>query len=335
MTNKAPGTVARSKGIGGSEVGTLCGLNKYRTPYELYLLKRKQLPEDNTDDERRRFGRRLEKPIADEFAFRTGRPIKRAPHTFRHPLHRHLLANVDRLQWRNGEPGVYEGKNVDWHLRRTWTDGGVPEVYYLQLQHYLLVTGYNYGSFGVLFGGNEFHSFDVERDQSTIDQLLALEMDFWQRVQEGRPPDFSFGEAGAALVKRMYALAIPKTSIILDTPEAEGKLRRLFQLKGAIKAREAELLDLESWIKLQMGTADHGVFPGVAKIGWGNVPRRYVDLERLRKEHATLVAKYEEERISRRFTVTNLTDDPVPEDVDTDSPPIIITTGVRQIELPD
>lgn len=333
MPRKEPGTVKRSKGIGGSDVAAMCGLSRYKTAYQLYLEKRGELEPDQTDSEQMRFGRRLEKPIADEFAFRSGRKVWRSPRTLRHPAHKFLLANIDRWQDRDGLQGVYEGKNANERQKKIWLTGGVPEGYYLQLQHYLMVTGCTFGTFGVLFGGNEFHAFDVERDEETIGNMLALELDFWRRVQEGDAPDFAFGEAGAALVKRMYAKAVPAKEHLFEGPEAEGKIRRLLQLKDIIKDREIQLDDLETWVKLQMGDAEFALFPGLAKFSWKNQTRKSVDMDRLKLLHAELVAQFTTQKESRTFRTTALTDElgeALPEDKEDT---ILITSGVRQIEL--
>lgn len=333
-TRKAPGTVNRVNGIGGSDVGVLCGLSGYKTAYELYLEKRSELPLDESDAERQRFGRRLEKPIADEFAYRTGRKTWRQRRTLRHPEYKFLLANIDRFQERDGVRGVYEGKNSDWRMRSLWIQGGVPDTYYLQLQHYLLVTGDRFGSFGVLFGGNELHYFDIERDDATIAQILALELDFWDRVKTGNPPDYTFGEAGAKLVKRMYGTAKKNKQTLLEGPEAEAKIKRLLSLRAAVKSRETEILDLETWLKLKMGDCEFATFIGLAKIAWKNSARNHVDLDRLRRDHTGLVSQYTEERMSRRFTISAIDSTLIEEDITPDKP-IMVTTGVRVIDWGD
>ena len=125
-THKAPGTIQRSKGIGGTDASVICGVSQYKTAYELYLEKRGELLREDADNELMRFGRRFEKPIADEFAFRTGRRMWRQRRTLRHPEHTFLLANIDRWQMREEIKGVYEGKNHNWRLRNEWVQGGVP-----------------------------------------------------------------------------------------------------------------------------------------------------------------------------------------------------------------
>lgn len=332
---KAPGTIQRTSGIGGSDVAILCGLSKYKTAYQLYLEKRGELLPDDADSEIMRFGRRFEKPVADEFAFRTGRKTWRQRKTLRHPQYKFLLGNIDRWQERDGEKGILEVKCTDWRLRKGWLEGGVPDGHYLQIQHYLMVAGCSFGSFGVLFGGNELHVFDVDRDENTIQQLLALELDFWHRVQQGNPPDYSFGEAGAALAKRIYAKSdLTKKPLILEGAEAEGKLRRLLQVKQAIKQREIVEKDLETWCKLQLQDAEKAIFPNLATITWKQSNRNHVDLETIRKELPGLLEAYTTEEPSRRFSIKPFDKVEIEEEEEQDDA-IVITTGVRAIELPD
>jgi putative phage-type endonuclease len=328
-----PGTIKRSKGIGGSDVAALCGLSKYKTAYQLYLEKRGEIAGDDQDSEILRFGRRLEKPIADEFAFRTGRKIWRQRRTLRVPKYKFLLANIDRWQERDGIRGVYEGKNANWLQRKLWLEGGVPEAYYLQLQHYLLVTGCTFGTFGVLFGGNEFHAFDVERDEATIAMLLPLEIDFWERVRTGNPPDFAFGEAGAKLIKRMHQQATPSKAHLFAGTEAEAKIRRYLRLCDQEAEIGTRITDLETWIKLQMADAETALLPGVAKFTWKNGARKSVDLDRLKREYPAIATALTRDTPTRTFRSTALTDnlgEAAPEDRLDE---MIITAGVRQIEL--
>lgn len=332
-SHRAPGTVNRSKGIGGSDVAALCGLSRYKTPFQLYLEKRGELDPEIPDTTRLRFGRRLEKPVADEFAFITGRKLWRERVTQRHPEFDYMLANIDRWQLRADTfKGVYEGKTADERQRPLWTQGGVPDAYYLQLQWYLAVTGCSFGSYGVLFGLSDFHFFDVDRDEATIQSLLDLAKDFWDRVKTGNPPDYTFGEAGAALAKRLYEKATPKKQMLFEGPEAEVKIKRLLQLKASIKQREAEERDLITWLQVQMKDAEIGTFPGLAKINWSNASRRNINLTRLRAERPEIAEQFTEISESRRFLVTANPAAAVEPDTMPDAP-FTVTSGVRQIEL--
>lgn len=335
MTNshRPPGTVKRTSGLGGSDIAALCGLTKYKTPLQLYLEKRGELVEEREDTTRLRFGRRLEKPVADEFAFITGRNLWRERTTQRHPEHRMFLANIDRWQLRaDGVKGVYEGKTADWTQRPLWMQGGIPDSYYLQLQWYLAVTGCTFGSYGVLFGLGDFHFFDVDRDEATIASILSLAQDFWRRVKEGEPPDWTFGDAGAKLAKNLYAKATPKKAFVFEGVEAEVKIRRLLQLKQAIKIREVEEKDLTTWLQVQMQDAELASFFNLAKIAWPNSPRKSIDLDALRKRYPAIAEELTITTQSRRFTCTAIDPKAIEEDKTPDAP-MIITSGVRAIEL--
>ena len=333
-THRAPGTIKRTSGIGGSDIAVLCGLSKYKTPYQLYLEKRGELDGEIEDTTRLRFGRRLEKPVADEFAFITGRKVWRERTTQRHPVHKFLLANIDRWQEKpdGALRGVYEGKTVNYNLRPLWTQGGVPDSYYLQLQHYLSVTGCQFGSFGVLFGLDDFHFFDIDRDEQTIQTLTNLAVEFWRGVKNGTPPDWTFGEAGHALAKRLYAKATPKKAILLEGVEAEVKIKRLLQLKQAIKAREAEEKNLTTWLQVQMQDAEIATFFNLAKISWKNSTSNRIDLTALKAKYPAIAEELTKPSESRRFLITVIDSSVIEEDKTIDQP-FIITSGVRAISL--
>src|SRR5690606_29968470 len=60
---------ARRRGIGGSDIATIAGVNPWSSPVELYLDKLGELPE-RPETDAMRFGKRLEQVVADEFAER-------------------------------------------------------------------------------------------------------------------------------------------------------------------------------------------------------------------------------------------------------------------------
>lgn len=337
--HRPPGTIQRSKGIGGSDIGAICGFSRYKTPLQVYLEKRGEIPEEMTDSPRLRFGRRLEKPVADEFAFVTGRKLWRERKTIRHPEIPYFLANIDRWQSRQSanreedlDRGVYEGKTADWTQRSLWLQGGVPDAYYVQLQWYLMVTGCLYGSYGILFGLSDFHFFDVARDEPAIETLRNIGLDFWRRVKEGNPPDEKYGEAGKDLVRRLFPKSTPKKQMLLSGAETEAKVRRLLQLKQAIKARESEERDLVIWLQHQMQDAEVAIFPELAKITWSTTSQKRIDIPRLRRDYPLVVDAIETTSISRRFLITADMAAQIEEE-STEDAPLMIMTGVRQIQL--
>ena len=66
--------------------------------------------------------------------------------------------------------------------------GRHPDEYFLQVQHYMAVTGYGGCYIAALIGGNTFRWKFVPRDEELIAMLVQLEADFWQHVQSETPP---------------------------------------------------------------------------------------------------------------------------------------------------
>src|SRR5690606_4046622 len=76
---------ARTRGIGGSDAATVLGLNKWRTPFELWLEKTGQVEPVSSDSEAAYFGNLLEDVVAKEFSRRTGKKVRRRNAILQHP----------------------------------------------------------------------------------------------------------------------------------------------------------------------------------------------------------------------------------------------------------
>lgn len=66
----------RQKGIGGSDVATILGLNKWKAPYQLWLEKTGQIEIEESDSEPAYWGNVLEEVVAKEFTERTGKKFE-------------------------------------------------------------------------------------------------------------------------------------------------------------------------------------------------------------------------------------------------------------------
>ena len=325
----------RRFGLGGADIASLCGINPYKPPLQLYLEKKGELSDDQADNARMRWGRRLELPIIKEFGYRTNRKVWRASGALRHPLHRWQRGNIDSWQERDGQKGVVEAKTADWTKRREWNQAGVPIAYYLQLQWYIYLAHVTFGSIVVAFGfrDNDFLYFDVERDQPTIDSIVRLAEQFWRGIKTNEPPDWTYDESGLRLIQQLHPVAAtPKKSLTLDSPEAVAKARRLLALRETISLRTEQKDELETWFKVQLGDASEAVVPTVATISWTNFTTKRLDQNALREDQPAVAAQYTKEQISRRFSLTPYDPDAV-EEVQDEPTAMVVTSGVRQIQL--
>ncbi len=71
MTNKEQWLKERKTYIGGSDLGSIAGVNKYKSALDVYLDKTGDSIEEITN-EKCYWGNRLESVVADEYAKRTG-----------------------------------------------------------------------------------------------------------------------------------------------------------------------------------------------------------------------------------------------------------------------
>jgi predicted phage-related endonuclease len=75
----------------------------------------------------------------------------------------------------------------------TWVDKFVPGdmesslqnkmEWYIQMQHYMAVTGWDMWHLAVLIGNQKFLWYDVPRDQVYIDHIIEKESEFWNLVE--------------------------------------------------------------------------------------------------------------------------------------------------------
>lgn len=330
----------RSRGIGGSDVGSLFGLNKWMPLPKLWLQKVGRLPKQSSEDnEFQEWGRLLEAPIARRYAEKAGRRIQIVKETLVHPQYPWMIGNPDRLQWESQRPkksrrGILEVKATMFGNMKSWQAGGVPATYYLQLQHYLCVAGCSWGSFAVLFGGNKLVQFDVQRDDALIAVMIEREREFWSLVQAKTPPGITLSAEWNKELAAFFPTAIKGKEQIIQTPEAIGHARRLFSLREQIKRREGELAEHEVWLKARIGEAqaERLLIPGVGRFTWSLGERRHINLEKLRELHPAIAKELTETAAQRKFSCSPL--EQAEAEAEEESEPLEPALyGLRRIEL--
>jgi putative phage-type endonuclease len=292
----------RNKGIGGSDAGAIAGVNPWKSPVGVYLEKigKAEGPEEN---EKMYWGNVLEEVVADEFSKRTGLRVQRRNAILKHPDHEWMLANVDRLivDPKNGW-GVLECKTASEYVKKEWEEDKVPDHYYLQLQHYMAVTGLSYGYIAVLIGGNKFKFERVDRDEKIIEFLIKLESDFWfNNVLQKIPPAPDGSDDVDEMLKHLYPEAKPETSIEITDPEVIKAYDQLQETKNQAKEIEKEQKRLEQIIKTTMKDTEIAII-GEQKVTWKTVISSRLDTKALKKDHPDIYEKYANESKSRRFS---------------------------------
>ena len=290
----------RKQGIGGSDASVVCGINRYKSPVELWMEKTGQLPHQEAG-EAAYWGTQLEPFVRAEFTKRTGIEVSRRNELLQSEEHPFMLANLDGIcEVPDVGPCIFEAKTASAYKVGEWEDA-IPDEYALQLAHYMAVTGYTGAYIAVLIGGNTFKWKFIERDEELISMLIQLETDFWNHVQDGTPPPLDGSDASAKFLAERFPNSRPKSHIIL--PETADEL--LAQYDEACEELEAvteRKQKAENLLKEMIGENEVGT-AGDRIITWKSVSQERLDSKTLRAEHPVLYKKYVNQTSYRRFSV--------------------------------
>lgn len=301
---------ARKKGIGGSDIAAILGLNKYKSPIKLYMEKTGEAPDEEvyTVDENGAFvsgseaaywGNVQEEVVAQEFARRTGLKVRRRNAILQHEEHPFFLANVDRLIV--GRKEGLECKTASEYLKSAWNEEQVPDAYFVQCQWYMNITGFKKWHLAVLIGGNKFRYFEVDRDDELIEIMNEKALEFWnEHVLKRIPPAFDGSQASSDLLSVMYPESVEGS---IDLPGYLGeKLQKFDELKAQIDELTEIKKTIENEIKGHLGEVETG-FIGDRKISWKSYKSTRLDSKKLKKEMPEVFDKYAKETTARRFTI--------------------------------
>lgn len=183
---------ARRLGIGGSDIGAIMGLSKWKSPVDVWLDKTGRIEPDLEMSEPAYFGIELESFVATEYSKRSGNKVQRVNQAMKHPEHNWMLANIDRAVVADGSrarldkdgkltgiKGLLECKTASAYLDREWSDDSAPLAYVAQCQWYMAVTGAEWCDLAVLIGGQKYVCHRIDRDESLIAAVIEAGRQFW------------------------------------------------------------------------------------------------------------------------------------------------------------
>ena len=272
----------RRRGIGGTDISAIAGLNPWRSALTVYYEKRGELPgQDET--ERMRWGNILEPIIIQEVRTRHALKIDECPYILAHPDYSHFLASPDAIiiDPERGN-GVLEVKTMGhWSAQQVRSGTEEPEIpnhYLLQLQWYLFVTGLQWGMFAVLLEGQELVTHEVKRDDELIAHLAKIGTDFWKLVEAGTPPAADGSDSTTETIKALFPEPEPESVAHLDADEFLPLLQERDGLKSQIKNMESRCKAIENQIKLEMENAEIAAI-GDRRISYKIVSRKGYTVE--------------------------------------------------------
>ena len=292
----------RKKGIGGSDAGSICGLNPYSTAISVFQDKTQLQVEEKEDNEAMRQGRDLEEYVARRFTEETGKKVRRANAIFYQEENPFMLANVDRLIV--GENAGLECKTASAYSADKWKDGHIPESYEIQCHHYMAVTGADAWYIACVVLGKEFIWHKIERDEETIQMLIQIETDFWyQNVLADKMPAPDGSKTADELLSKYYKNSAPDKAISLVG--FDEKLKRRDEISELQDKLEKEKKQIEQEVKIYMEDAEKADSDHYS-VSWKSVTSNRVDSKKLKSVYPEVYKECVKAYENRRFTVKEI-----------------------------
>lgn len=237
----------RRKGIGGSDAAKVLGVSRWGGPLSVYLEKKGlYVPED--PGEPAYWGTVLEDVVAREFEKRSGLRVQRQNKIFTHPDYPWMLANIDRRIV--GQNKGLECKTASNFMGDEWEGDELPDSYYLQIQHYMAVMGWESCWVACLIGGQRYVQKEVQRNPELINTIIEKEREFWEDhfLKDVPPPVTPFDNPNSLWPEQT------EDDMVQDIDdETIAIARSLAGVQATIKGLENEEERLKGLLKAQIG----------------------------------------------------------------------------------
>lgn len=204
LNSNADWLKARTSALGGSDAACVLGMNPWKTNVELWLEKTGMVvPEDISSRPVIQYGHQAESHLRELFAldfpqYEVSYVENNIWHNSAKPF-AHASLDGWLVEQDTGRKGILEIKttNILQSMQKEKWNGRIPDNYYLQVLHYLMVTGWDFAVLkaqlkfdfkgDIMLQTKHYHieRTDVEDD---IKYLEYSEKEFWKSVKEGKRP---------------------------------------------------------------------------------------------------------------------------------------------------
>ncbi|OXM99912.1 YqaJ viral recombinase family nuclease [Bifidobacterium vansinderenii] len=205
----------RTKGVGGSDMSTILGLNTFETPARLWEEKTgRRTPDDISDKWSIVKGNALEPELRNRFKrihageLETVDGSDKSLVSKEHPC---MHASLDGLLYdpKTDSYGVLEIKTAnEYRGKLHWHDQQgnlvIPDYYMAQVTHYLAVTGFTWGWVYADIGESEPVEIRFERDEQDVQTVINAAEEFWHFVQNDEMPQLTGTDVDRVQAEQPY-----------------------------------------------------------------------------------------------------------------------------------
>lgn len=303
----------RRKSLGGSDMGAVLGLNKYRSPYTVWAEKTGRIGEE-PENEAMRIGRDLEPYVASRFEEVSRKGVRRMNYLLRREDCPHLHANIDRQIL--GESSGLECKTASALNLKRYKGGDFPESYYAQCVTYLAVTGWARWYLAALVLGKGFYCYQITTVpddyvpgwcESSVyispDEIAALKRcaaDFWHDYVEADSPPPMDGDASTTeALETIYEGGGGEVELF----GRERLVEQYQYLMSRKKAIEKGADAIKQQLMNDLGDNERG-YCGRFTVDWKGQSRQTFDARAFAKDHPDMdLSSYYKTTNFRKFAV--------------------------------
>lgn len=261
----------KSEDVSSTEIAALFNMSPYITKYELWHIKKDKKIIELEDNDRMKWGRRLEDSIARGFAEDNGLVIRKIEEYRRHHYMRRMGASFDyeiidikeiknpngniiynkyQQSWLTYGNGLLEIKKVDSLIYRDqWEAEEAPAHIEFQVQHQMEVSGHKWCAVVPLVGGNELKDFIRLRDEKIGAALVNAINDFLRSLLENNEPKPDYAR-DAEFIISMYKKA--GKEVFIPGGQQEDIFDDLCNKYEEARVSEANASDIKKIIKAQL-----------------------------------------------------------------------------------
>jgi len=295
----------RRRGIGGSDIGAILGLNQYKTPLTVWMEKR-GLANPQESNVHIEFGNRME-PVLRKWAqddIGGDVTVLSSPYLYEDPDCNFLIANIDGVVLKGEE--LYAGLELktagDWQAK-WWKGEEVPDSYYAQTQHYMGVTRLPLWIIGALVG-KEFFTREVPRNDEFIAEAKRRAVEFWTTyVLPGVMPAPTGAEADLDALLELFPGGGDQ---VVEDPAYELVLSEYQAAKETERKATENVSAFKAQIEARLGDAKV-LRAGGLKASWSRYDVERVDADALRANHPEVYQQVKKLTRQGRLTVGPLT----------------------------
>lgn len=285
--------------IGGSDAAAVVGLSPYKSPYSLWAEKTGAMePEDISEKEAVRLGNDLEDYVAQRWSEATGKKVRRERAIITNPDFPFAHANIDRAVVGEQDAGLECKTTSSFDTIRLLRDGEIPDTWYCQCQHYMMITGSKHWYLAAVAFGAGFFRFEIPRNDAEIQALLAAEEQFYQMVISRIPPEVDGADSTLDAIRATFpreeqGITVDLSGYGIDIAilaQCDRQIKELEQKKSAAKAR----------IMQCMGSAERAASADCT-VTWKSQTRSTLDIDGYEKDYGKIPEKYFKKSTSRVF----------------------------------